>query len=394
MRKNNIYLIIISILIVVLLIENNLKKQENKTPLQVKNAGLVTENRTQINSLVSESRRNAITEAVAKVSPAVVGINVKAIEKYRVSNPILDDPFFRYFFGDQIYKREVQSLGSGFIISEDGFILTNEHVIENPTEINITLTDGRKFRATPVGTDFVTDIALLKIEGKNLPHVTLGNSDDIIIGEWAIALGNPFGLFEFNDKPTVTVGVISAVNIDFGKMHNDRIYQDMIQTDASINPGNSGGPLVNSRGEVIGMNAFIFTGGKYSEGSIGLGFAIPINKVKKIVKELKLYGEVHREVWTGVYTIDVTRWIAAALGLREVRGAYITDIKRGSPGEKAGLKKGDVILEVNNIKIQNREDISRIIMEQDLRPGDVLEMKVLRRGRKVTVNLVLEKPPY
>jgi len=338
---------------------------------------------------IDDSRRNAITEAVNNASPAVVGINVLTVERYR--SPLMNDPFFRYFFPDETYEKEAQSLGSGFIISEDGYIVTNEHVIENFRQISVTLTDGRKFSAKHIGSDFLTDIALLKIEGNNFPTVPLGNSEDILIGEWVIALGNPFGLFDYNNKPTVTVGVISAVNINFGITHADRVYQNMIQTDASINPGNSGGPLLNSRGEVIGMNAFIFTGSNTSQGSIGVGFAIPINKVKEITTELRQYGEVQRNVETGVYGRDISVYMARALNLKEARGVYVTALDRGGPGDNAGLQKGDIILEVNGIPVKNREHVSKIILEQDLRPGDTMNLKVLRKGKTINIDLVLGK---
>ena len=232
---------------------------------------------------IAGSRKNIITETVKKVSPAVVGINVIEIQQYR--DPLgsfFDDPFFRQFFGDRRSRsREVKELGSGYIISPDGYIVTNDHVAGNASRITITLTDGISYDAKLIGSDPVSDIALLKIDGENFPYVEPGNSDEIIIGEWAIALGNPFGLFEVNDKPTVTVGVISATGMNLEPI-NDRYYLNMIQTDAAINGGNSGGPLVNSLGEVIGMNTLIFTAG--SQGSIGLGFAIPINKVKSIIE--------------------------------------------------------------------------------------------------------------
>ena len=191
------------------------------------------------------SRQNAITRAVAKVSPAVVGINVIAVQQVTVRDPFagfFNDPFFKPFFGDRTYKQEVKELGSGFIISPDGYIVTNDHVAGNATDVTITLSGGKQMKAKVVGSDSYTDICLLKVDGKDLPYVTIGNSDDVIIGEWTIAFGNPFGLFEINDKPTVTVGVISATGMKLGQLEN-RYYRDMIETDAAINGGNSGGPL-------------------------------------------------------------------------------------------------------------------------------------------------------
>ncbi|MBI4534675.1 MAG: trypsin-like peptidase domain-containing protein, partial [Ignavibacteriae bacterium] len=203
---------------------------------------------------IYNSRRNAITHAVAVASPAVVGINVIEVRQYRYRSPWGDDPFFRQFFPDRTYTQQVQGLGSGFIISPDGYILTNDHVAGNAKEITVTLTSGEKYKAELVGSDQISDIALMKIDGKDLPHIRLGNSDDVITGEWVIAFGNPFGLFDISDKPTVTVGVVSATNMNL-RSQDGRVYRGMIQTDAAINSGNSGGPLLNSLGEVVGVNS-------------------------------------------------------------------------------------------------------------------------------------------
>ncbi|MEJ2506271.1 MAG: trypsin-like peptidase domain-containing protein, partial [Ignavibacteriaceae bacterium] len=205
------------------------------------------------NDEISNSRKNIITETVKKISPGVVGINVIEIQKYRDPfSSFFDDPFFRQFFGDRGSRsREIKELGSGYLISSDGYIVTNDHVAGNASQITVTLTNGKNYDGKLIGTDPVSDIALLKIDGHDFPHVNFGNSDDIMIGEWVIAFGNPFGLFEINDKPTVTVGVVSALGMNLEPL-NDRYYLNMIQTDAAINGGNSGGPLVNSLGEVIG----------------------------------------------------------------------------------------------------------------------------------------------
>ncbi|RJP63788.1 MAG: 2-alkenal reductase, partial [Ignavibacteriales bacterium] len=214
------------------------------------------------NDYINASRNNLITETVKNVSPAVVGINVTEIRTYRdpYASFFGNDPFFRQFFGDRTYNQEVKSLGSGTIISKDGYILTNDHVAGNADKIVVTLTDGTHQNAKIIGSDPVSDICVLKIEGENLPYIPFGNSDDVMIGEWVIALGNPFGFFEINDQPTVTVGVISAKGMNVDPVNN-RYYLGMLQTDASINSGNSGGPLVNSLGELIGMNTLIYTAG-------------------------------------------------------------------------------------------------------------------------------------
>lgn len=335
------------------------------------------------------SRQNAITRAVAKVSPAVVGINVTEIRQFR--DPMFrffgDDPFFRQFFGDRTYRQEVKGLGSGFFVSSDGYIVTNDHVAGNAAQIKVTMTDGRQLDAELVGTDALTDISLLKVEGSGYPAVELGNSDDIIIGEWAIALGNPFGLFEINDKPTVTVGVISATGMNLGSMNN-RFYRDMIETDAAINGGNSGGPLVNAEGKIVGVNTLIFTGGQ-STTFVGYGFAIPINKVKRIVDELKRKGKVSRDITTGLDVQPVDARIARYFGLRTVQGVIVSDLKSNGPAEKAGLKVGDIILMVNGEKVNSEQDIIALLV--DASPGDVLKLQVFRERKTLDLNLKLER---
>jgi serine protease Do len=341
--------------------------------------------RDSVNESVSHSRRTAITEVVGRASPAVVGINVIEIRQYRQYSPWGDDPFFRQFFGDRTYTERVPQLGSGFIISSDGYILTNDHVAGNAKEITVTLTSGGKYPARLVGTDLVSDISLLKIDAKNLPSLRLGNSDEVITGEWVIALGNPFGLFDISDKPTVTVGVVSATGMNL-RAQEGRVYRGMIQTDAAINSGNSGGPLVNTSGEVIGVNAVIFTP---NQGSIGLGFAIPINRVKTIVAELKRSGRIEREYWTGLEIQPVDRRIARYFGLDRATGVIISDIKGGSPAERSGFKVGDILLEANGEKIADEASLAAIV--DDARVGDTLRMKVYRDKRTLDLTLRLEK---
>ena len=275
-----------------------------------------------VNAEISQSRQNSITRAVKELSPAVVGISVTQVQEYIRRSPFSTrDSFFRELypelFKDRRFTEELHSLGSGFIISEEGYILTNEHVVENATEIVVTMTSGTKSIARIVGTDPMSDVALLKIDMENLPKVVIGNSDKIILGEWAIAVGNPFGLFEINSRATVTVGVISALNRDFGEM-NGRVYQDMIQTDASINHGNSGGPLAHAMGEGIGMNAFIFTGRSGGgEGSVGIGFAIPINRIAYLIDDLKKYHKIERDFWIGIRVKNLDPMIAKKMGYRQ-----------------------------------------------------------------------------
>jgi len=336
---------------------------------------------------IAGSRRNIITETVKKVSPAVVGINVIEIQQYR--DPLgsfFDDPFFRQFFGDRRSRtREVKELGSGYIISPDGYIVTNDHVAGNASRITVTLTDGISYDAELIGSDPVSDIALLKIDGDNFPYVEPGNSDEIIIGEWAIALGNPFGLFEVNDKPTVTVGVISATGMNLEPI-SDRYYLNMIQTDAAINGGNSGGPLVNSLGEVIGMNTLIFTAG--SQGNIGLSFAIPINKVKSIIEELKDQGKIDRNFEIGMRIQSIDESIAKYYNLERTKGVIITKIYPGTPSDKAGLQVGDIILKINEFQINNDNTIFGVFYE--FRTGQEIDIVIFRNEDELHKKMILE----
>ena len=342
---------------------------------------------------ISVSRQNAITRAVEKLSPAIVGINATETKYYSYS-PLANDPFWKLFFPDRVYQEKVPSLGSGFVISDEGFVVTNEHVVGDALEkdIVVTTTDGKNHEVEWVRKDELTDIVLLKINGSGFPYARFGNSNDVIIGEWAIALGNPFGLFAIDNQPSVTVGVISATHRDFGLVEERSIYKDMIQTDASINPGNSGGPLANSLGEVIGVNTFIYTGSRYSQGSVGVGFAIPSNKVREIIDELLKYGKIDRSYETGIELRDVNRYVAYALGLNSVRGVYVSKVERGSSGDKAGVKVGDLVLGINGKPIENSRDAKTIIRELDLRTGSSIEFEVMRGGKRLMLKVLLAEP--
>lgn len=341
------------------------------------------------NDDITNSRRNIITETVQKVSPAIVGINVIEIRKVRDPfSSFFDDPFFRQFFGNRgNYNQKVQGLGSGYIISPDGYIVTNDHVAGNAAEITITMTDGSHHKAEIIGSDPTSDICLLKIDGKDLPYVELGTSSDLIIGEWVIALGNPFGLFELNDKPTVTVGVISATGMNLEPI-NDRYYLNMIQTDAAINGGNSGGALVNSLGQVIGMNTLIYTAGG-NQGNIGLGFAIPIDKVKRIVTELKSSGKIDRDFQIGMSIQSIDAGIANYYALRSTKGVIVTKIVSNSPADKAGLKVGDIITEIEGYRINNEQTIFGVF--QEFRAGQEISVKIIRDNSELTKKMKLDK---
>lgn len=357
---------------------------------------LVTPAQAQVSSNedLSSHRQNAITRAVQKVTPAVVSVNVTKINRYVQRNPFFNDPFFRQFFpelfNDRIIEQPVESIGSGFFISEDGYVVTNEHVVSDATEIVVAMADGKEYPAKLVDKDRVSDIALLKVEG-DFPCIKFGDSDELLIGEWAIALGNPFGLFVKN-QPTVTVGVISAVNRDFSPLEG-RIYEDMIQTDAAINPGNSGGPLCNADGEVIGMNTFILTGDPQSHGSVGVGFAIPSNRIQQVVEKLKRRQGKDTNVWIGMYVSNLNPYIARSLGYPSTRGVYVRRLDKHSPAEKAGVQLGDIIIEINGETVNNYSDAQAIILSLDLRVGDKMRLKIWREGKLLDLDVVLEKYP-
>ena len=330
---------------------------------------------------VTSSRRTAITRAVEAASPAVVSVNVIEVQNVRVRDP------FAGFFGrrvpDRVYQQQVQGLGSGFIVSPDGYIVTNDHVAGNATKITIAFPDGSQRSARLVGSDPQTDIALLKVDAPEpLPYLSFEDRGDPIVGEWAVALGNPFGLFEAAE-PTVTVGVVSAVGRDF-PTQDGRTFRDLVQTDAAINSGNSGGPLVNALGHVIGMNTFIFS---RSGGSVGIGFAVPAWRVRQVVAELRTSGAVDRSYYTGLSVNTVTPQIARALELAEARGVVVRSVEAGSPAEAAGLRPYDVIRSFGGEPVASNEDIRARLV--DLRAGDTVRLGVLRDGRPVEVALRL-----
>ncbi len=370
------------------LVQNNsieTTDEQKSSNYQIVNA----DQKIQAQQSITDSRQTIITETVKKVSPAVVGITVKEVRQIAYRTPFGDDPFFRRFFGDQVFNREFTGLGSGAIISPDGYILTNDHVAGSADEITVTLANGKHYPAKRIGTDITTDICLLKIDADNLPYIPFGNSDDILIGEWVIALGNPFGLFEISDKASVTVGVISATGMNLTPVGN-RYYMDMIQTDASINQGNSGGPLVNSVGQLIGMNTLIFTA-EGSSGNVGIGFAIPANKLQKVINILKEKGVFERNFWTGLRIHSIDEGIAKYYKLDDTKGVIITDIVKDSPASKAGLEVGDIIREVDGFRINNFETLKGVL--QNYRTGETVTLTVLRDNEYINLKMKLERRP-
>ena len=342
--------------------------------------------RSALNEELCESRHNAITSAIKIVSPAVVSVNVIKTEIVNRYQSPFDNPFFG-FFKNVPYKREIKGIGSGVIFSSDGYIITNAHVVEGATQIKIILSDSRQFEGDLIGIDSVHDIAIVKIkDGSDLPVAKLGSSCGLIMGEWAIAVGNPYGFLLKDSKPSVSVGVISALNRDFAPNEDGKIYKKMIQTDAAINPGNSGGPLVNVMGEVIGINSFIFS---ESGGSIGIGFAIPIDSVKKIGDELIKYGKI-RDIWYGFKVQEISPVIASYLGLKTTDGVLVAHLDNNGPAEKAGLKKGDIISQINKYEIKTTDDAE--IAVTDVSVGDKMAMIVLRD--KKTLSIVIDAVEY
>ena len=333
---------------------------------------------------VNSSRKTAITRAIEKVGPAVACINVQQ----NVSAYTTSDPFFRYFFPPEIYP--MKSSGSGVVISPDGYVLTNTHVVENASKISVTLSGGDEYDAEVIGVDKTSDLALLLLNGNNFPFAEMGDSDDLIIGEWVIALGNPFELFSVSNQPTASVGIISANHMDFGmQKESGRVLQNMMQTDAAINPGNSGGPLVNTEGKVIGINTFIFTGSNYNRGSIGIGFAIPINTAKRIAKELKTSGSIDRSFTTGLVVQPLTRSLIRHLNIPFRDGVIVVHVDKNSSAQKAGIAIGDIIITAAGNKVNSPSDIRDIIAEKDLRSGDTIKFKIFRENAYLNIRLKL-----
>jgi serine protease Do len=344
----------------------------------------------QSSAAISSSRRTAIVSAAQRVSPAVVSVSVVSTRIVR-SDPfggLPRDEFWDRFYPPTEYRERIPGLGSGVIVSASGLVLTNEHVIRNAEQITVTLTDGRQLTAEVLGGSPTYDLAVLKIEGQKLPVAPLGDSEDLVVGEWAIAIGSPFGYLLNDTQPTVTAGVISATRRDIKNDATESgVYKNMIQTDAAINPGNSGGPLINGDGEVIGINTFIFTSGG---GSLGIGFAIPINLARQVLEEIRQFGRV-RTAWVGMQVQPVTPFIARRLGYRDLGGLVVSRVDRGGPAEKAGIKVTDRIRSVNGTEIRNVDDAQRSIY--GARVGDRLTFGVERGERRMDLTVTLLEAP-
>lgn len=341
----------------------------------------------------------ATIKVASEVGRSVVSISSVAKEKIEnrmhYQSPFGDsegDPFRRFFdeFFGELPDRELKrmGLGSGVIIAPDGYILTNEHVIDGATEIKVKLSDGREFDAQVKGMDTRSDLAVIKINAKDLPAAKLGSSDDLQIGEWIVAIGNPFGFAIENPEPTVTVGVVSALHRFVPALgRRDRNYDDLIQTDAAINPGNSGGPLVNLEGEVIGINTAIIT---TSGGYQGLGFAIPVSKAKVIVAKL-IKGEAVSYGWLGASIQNLNEDLKGYFNVKEDKGVIVVKIFKDSPAASAGLKEGDLVLDFGGKPVKATRDLVRMVSFSPV--GSIVAMKILRDGKEMTLNVKIGRSP-
>jgi serine protease Do len=337
---------------------------------------------------IDASRRTALVRAVERVQPAVASVHVTHRERvvYRYHDPFREFlmPFSPYF----LRERDRTSGGSGIIVGE-GFVLTNDHVIGDRrglSRIAISLPSGRTVTARYIAGDWASDLAVLRVQETDLPVAPLGDSDDILVGEWAIAIGNPFDL-----GPTVSIGVVSAVNRDFQQPKGNYYYRDMIQTDAAINPGNSGGALINAAGDVIGINSFIYTGSEYNIGSIGIGFAIPINAARSFLEEVRLHGQARRP-WSGILDLqDLTQRLVEYLDLTTTDGALVAKIAVESPAYVAGLEHGDVIVAINGEKIRSAEEAGGVL--RSLRVDEECTLEVVRGGEVRDLRMRIGEQP-
>ena len=317
-------------------------------------------------------------EAAGRAMPAVV--NILTSKALRQNHPLLRDPFFRKFFGDRLPREEhIASLGSGVIVSSEGFILTNNHVVAAADEIEVVLADGRKAPARVVGTDPETDLAVIRIDAKNLPVIVLGHAEQARVGDVVLAIGNPFGVGQ-----TVTMGIISAVGRN--NLHINQ-FENFIQTDAAINFGNSGGALIDTSGNLIGINAAIYS---QTGGSVGIGFAIPVTTAKAVMEAIIKNGQVVRG-WIGIESQDITPELADSFGLARQSGAIIAGVVQGGPAERAGIRPGDILLTVQGRQVSNSNDMLSLIAQ--LVPGQKARMTVMRKSRQSTLDVLVGKRP-
>jgi serine protease Do len=327
---------------------------------------------------ISSQRRTAITEAATRVSPSVVTVQTEAVQRVQS---------YDLFFGPQSREQTSSGIGSGFIIRADGIIVTNAHVIAGATKVSVAMRDGQTYSAKVLGSDEMNDLAVLQIPARNLPVVTMGSSRQLLVGEWAIAIGNPYGFVLGNTEPSVTAGVISAVGRNLtARTEGGGVYVDMIQTDASINPGNSGGPLVNALGEVIGVNSSIYSP---TGSSVGLGFAIPIDRARRVAEDIVAHGKA-RQPWIGV-RIGEPSAQPAERGLSLTRGAVVLQVTPDSPAASAGIRGGDIIVRSRDRVVRNSYDWEAEQLE--LRVGDDVPLVVRRGTRDMNLSVRVSDRP-
>ncbi|MFQ6332396.1 S1C family serine protease [Methylophilus sp. 3sh_L] len=326
--------------------------------------------------------KSGYRNAVSKAMPSVVNIFTTARISQDPHHALKNDPLFRHFFGDEIEEEDEQpenSLGSGVIVSADGLILTNNHVISSADQIEVALSDGSKSSATVVGTDPETDLAVLKIDRKQLPAITFSNSDQMKVGDVVLAIGNPFGVGQ-----TVTQGIISAL----GRNHlGINTFENFIQTDASINPGNSGGALIDVNGNLIGINSAIYS---RNGGSMGIGFAIPVSIAKQVMEQITFNGSVTRG-WIGIEAQDITPELAESFNLKNVNGSLIAGVLLDSPADRAGLRPGDILIAIDNKPVTDSQAMLNLIAM--LKPRDKATLAILRAGKKMEISLTVGKRP-
>ena len=344
------------------------------------NAALIPE--SSLGSLDDE-RGNAIVRATREVAPAVVSINV--IQQQAVRDPSMEFLERMGLIPQRTYIRNVQNMGSGLIVSEDGLVVTNQHVVSGAVQIIVTLSDGRRFQAVILDEVDRYDLAILRIEARDLPVARMARDDALQIGEWAIAIGSPFGYLLADTQPTVTVGVISALNRDIRQTGGEHTYLGMIQTDAAINPGNSGGPLVNTRGEVVGINTFIFSD---SGGSVGIGFALPVVRVMRVIEDIRNYGH-YRQPSLGFQLQPLTPGIVEYMKLTDPVGAVVMVVHQGSPVWKAGLRPGDIFREIEGMPLVNTDTLYRVVYNANV--GDRLRFRAERNNESWTGEILLEE---
>jgi serine protease DegQ len=324
--------------------------------------------------------RESFAPAAQKVIPSVV--NVFTQQKVRnPANPALQDPIFRYFFGDRLdaRPREVSNLGSGVIVSPNGYILTNQHVVEAADEIEVALANGQTVPAKVVGADPETDLAVLKIDASNLPAITFAQADSLKVGDWVLAIGNPFGVGQ-----TVTAGIVSAL----GRTHlGINTFENFIQTDAAINPGNSGGALVDAAGNLVGVNSAIYS---RTGGSQGIGFAIPVSIVRQVMEQIIKSGSVTRG-WVGIEVQDMTPELAESFNLKNAEGALIAGVLKGGPADAGGIRPGDILLAVNGSKVSDSAALLNLIAE--LKPGEAARLTVARKQQSLDLKIKVGRRP-